>query len=49
MVEICPKELDMLKNKAEELDELKAEKVKVDNELESFKADFLAFKKKIGR
>jgi len=46
-IEVCSDEYDFLKKQAEELKSLKAEKEKVENELESFKADFLTFKKKI--
>ena len=46
-VEICPKELDMLRKESEELKNLKAENEKTENTLESLKADFLVYKKKI--
>lgn len=48
-VEVCSKEYDFLKEQAEELKALKAEKEKVDNTLESFKKDFLAFKEKVDK
>lgn len=46
-VEICPKELDMLKKDSEELKTLKDENEKTESVLESLKADFLVYKKKI--
>lgn len=46
-VEVCTKEYDFLKKESEELKSLKAEKEKADNNLESLKADFLVYKKKV--
>jgi len=46
-VEICQKELDFLKEQAEELKTLKTEKEKTENDFKSLKADFLVYKKKI--
>jgi len=46
-VEVCSKEYDFLKKQSEELKLMKAEKEKVENEFESFKADFLKFKQRI--
>jgi len=46
-VEICPKVLDMLRKESEELKTLKDEKKKTEDTLESLKADFLVYKKKI--
>lgn len=44
-VEICSKELDMLREKAEQLDTLTEEKEKLEVDLESFKKDFVELKK----
>ena len=46
-VEVCTKEYDFLKKESEELKALKDEKEKADNNLESLKADFLVYKKKV--
>lgn len=46
-IEICSEEYDFLKKQVEELKNLKTEKEDAENELKSFKADFLKFKKRI--
>lgn len=46
-VEVCKDEYDFLKKQSEELKMLKTEKEKVENDFESFKADFTKFKQKI--